>query len=283
MTLQAVLNAVGQFISPLQDYTLTTGFGVPAAMGGEIHDGQDFAAPAGTPIYAPADGTVKRSFWNEGGGNVLEIVHNNGILTGYAHAQRFIVKAGDAVKQGQLIGYVGSTGSLVTGPHLHFYAEQGGRKIDPLTIFDELADVPKSVYQDLVGDFVDWLRNSTSESIGKQTWGEYATGFNTDFIGAPVNSTMLQAAVGKLGWENRTIEAGDIAKVAEALSQIGPTKPPWDVAAEAASNIAAAVGAVVGFVIEPVNWARLIALLVGIALAFVGFRSMWSAGNALSA
>lgn len=88
------------------------------------HNGVDFAAPVGTPIYASAAGTVIISRinggWNGGYGNFVVISHNNGTQTLYAHMQsRVVVTAGDEVSQGELIGYIGMTG-LTTGPHVHF-------------------------------------------------------------------------------------------------------------------------------------------------------------------
>jgi len=85
------------------------------------HQGVDFAAPTGTPVYASASGTVKKSQngWNGGFGNVIEINHGGSIVTRYAHLSKRVVSNGETVKKGQVIGYVGSTGRS-TGPHLHF-------------------------------------------------------------------------------------------------------------------------------------------------------------------
>lgn len=271
--------AISQFIDPLKGaFKITTPFGVKAALGGQMHDGIDFAAPEGTPVYAPADGQA-RAFTNEGGGNMIELTHPGGLVTGFAHLQRSVVKTGEAVRQGQLIGYTGKTGSLVTGAHLHFYVKQAGKNINPLDIFDFDGQVPSSVYQDVIGDFTKWLKNSTSEDIDIRTWGEYAHGVNTDFVGAPVNATMLAQAVSALGWDNKTIEVGDLEKMAAELSATEPPKAPWDVAAEAAANIAEVFGAVATFLFDPVNWARLLALIAGGVLTYAGFTSMWRAAE----
>lgn len=102
-----------------------------------MHQGVDFAAPSGTPIIAAGDGVVARRGWVGGYGNYIEIKHNNQFTTAYAHMSRFNddVKKGSRVRQGQIIGYVGSTGNS-TGPHLHFEVVRDGQKIDPMKLQD---------------------------------------------------------------------------------------------------------------------------------------------------
>lgn len=97
------------------------------------HLGVDYAAPTGTPIRAVGDGVVTMSGWNGGAGNMLKIRHNGTYETAYKHLSRFAkgIRRGARVKQGQTIGYVGSTG-LSTGPHLHFEFFVNGRYVDPL-------------------------------------------------------------------------------------------------------------------------------------------------------
>jgi murein DD-endopeptidase MepM/ murein hydrolase activator NlpD len=100
------------------------------------HHGIDYAAPAGTPVYALGDGTVIHKGWDtKGGGNYIKIRHNSVYTTVYMHLSGFAkgLKKGMTVTQGQLIGYVGSTG-LATGPHLDFRVYKNGKPIDPLTI-----------------------------------------------------------------------------------------------------------------------------------------------------
>ncbi len=104
------------------------------------HHGVDYAAPKGTPVRAVADGVVIFRGWNGGGGNTLKIKHANNLTTGYLHLSRFakgIVK-GKRVSQGDVIGYVGSTGTS-TGPHLDYRVWKGGTAINPLTIPQEPA------------------------------------------------------------------------------------------------------------------------------------------------
>ncbi len=97
----------------------------------KMHTGTDFAAPTGTPILASGDGLVVRAQWCGGGGNCVKIKHNRVYQTVYAHMSKFGrgIKKGARVKQGQIIGYVGSTG-LSTGPHLHYEVIENGRKIN---------------------------------------------------------------------------------------------------------------------------------------------------------
>ena len=97
----------------------------------KMHTGTDFAAPTGTPIMASGDGKVTKAGWCGGGGNCVKIKHNSTYQTVYAHMSKFGrgIKKGARVKQGQIIGYVGSTG-LSTGPHLHYEVIENGRKIN---------------------------------------------------------------------------------------------------------------------------------------------------------
>ena len=97
----------------------------------KMHTGTDFAAPTGTPIMASGDGKIMKAGWCGGGGNCVKIKHNSTYQTVYAHMSKFGrgIKKGVRVKQGQTIGYVGSTG-LSTGPHLHYEVIENGRKIN---------------------------------------------------------------------------------------------------------------------------------------------------------
>lgn len=103
-----------------------------AVRGHKQHKGTDFAAPTGTPIYAAAAGVVSEASWGNGYGMRITIDHEHlgDFSTLYAHMSRFHVKAGDVVRQGQLIGLVGSTGRS-TGPHLHYELHHAQTKIDP--------------------------------------------------------------------------------------------------------------------------------------------------------
>ena len=105
------------------------------------HTGVDYAAPKGTPVHAVADGTVIFKGWGGGGGNTLKIKHPGGLQTGYLHLSGYAkgITKGSRVSQGQLIGYVGSTGAS-TGPHLDYRVWKNGTPIDPLKIPQEPAE-----------------------------------------------------------------------------------------------------------------------------------------------
>ncbi len=100
-----------------------------------MHTGVDLAAKTGTPIYASGDGVIEKAQWVSGYGKYVEIKHVNGFETGYGHQSRIAdgIKPGARVRQGQIIGYVGSTGNS-TGPHLHFEIKVNGRFVDPLSV-----------------------------------------------------------------------------------------------------------------------------------------------------
>lgn len=104
------------FAIPVENYTISSSFGV---RGAEFHRGLDMAAAQGEPIYASKAGTVKIAEFHYSWGNYVVVEHVDGMTTLYAHQSQYVVKPGDQVEQGQIIGYVGSTGNS-TGSHLHF-------------------------------------------------------------------------------------------------------------------------------------------------------------------
>ena len=120
--------------TPINGARLSSSFGMrkhPILGYNKMHRGTDFAAPSGTPIMASGSGTVIRARWCGGGGNCVKIKHNSTYETIYAHMKSFAkgIKEGKKVKQGQIIGYVGSTG-LSTGPHLHYEVIVNGKKVN---------------------------------------------------------------------------------------------------------------------------------------------------------
>ncbi len=120
--------------TPINGARLSSSFGMrkhPILGFNKMHRGTDFAAPTGTPIMASGSGTVTRARWCGGGGNCVKIRHNSTYETIYAHMSKFArgIKEGKKVKQGQIIGYVGSTG-MSTGPHLHYEVVVNGKKVN---------------------------------------------------------------------------------------------------------------------------------------------------------
>ena len=98
------------------------------------HTGVDYAAPTGTPVHSIGDGTVLSAGWGKGGaGNMVKVRHNSVYTTAYLHLSRMAVKAGQRVSQGQVIGYVGMTGTA-TGPHLDFRVWKNGSPVNPLKL-----------------------------------------------------------------------------------------------------------------------------------------------------
>ena len=137
-------NAAGESVrkallkTPLDGAKLTSGFGKrthPILGYTRMHRGVDFAAPVGTPIVAAGNGTVEVAGTNGAYGNYVRIRHSGNYQTAYAHLSRFGtgMRAGRAIKQGQIIGYVGTTG-LSTGPHLHYEIMVSGNQVNPVTV-----------------------------------------------------------------------------------------------------------------------------------------------------
>ena len=123
---------------PVKGTALTSGYGVrsdPFRGRAAMHAGIDLAGPVGTPIYATADATVDRSQWANGYGNLIELNHGRGIQTRYGHLTRSIVRAGQRVKRGDLIGYMGSTGRS-TGSHLHYEVRIDGKAVNPVPFME---------------------------------------------------------------------------------------------------------------------------------------------------
>ena len=124
--------------TPINGARLSSPFGMrkhPIDGFNKMHKGTDFAAPKGTPIMASGDGVIKKASWCGGGGNCVVIKHNSVYTTIYAHMSKFAngIQSGVRVKQGQVIGYVGSTGKS-TGPHLHYEVIVNGKKINSQTL-----------------------------------------------------------------------------------------------------------------------------------------------------
>ncbi len=124
--------------TPINGARLSSNFGMrkhPILGYNKMHQGTDFAAPMGTPIMASGTGQILKAGWCGGGGNCVKIRHNSTYSTVYAHMSKFArgIKKGVRVSQGQIIGYVGSTG-LSTGPHLHYEVIKNGKKINSQTL-----------------------------------------------------------------------------------------------------------------------------------------------------
>jgi len=149
--------------TPIDGARISSGFGRrkhPILGYSKMHAGVDFAAPSGTPIRAAGDGVIRRAGWNGGYGRYVRIRHNSIYQTAYAHMRRIAkgIKAGVRVQQGQIIGYVGSSGRS-TGPHLHYEILKQGRQVNPRKVKFQSAEV-------LAGDDLAKFKNSR-EKISK--------------------------------------------------------------------------------------------------------------------
>jgi murein DD-endopeptidase MepM/ murein hydrolase activator NlpD len=123
---------------PVIDGIMRSGFGIrrhPILGYTKMHTGVDWAAPTGTPIYAAGNGTVEKEGWESGYGKFIMVRHNNGYETAYGHMSAYArgIEEGKRVRQGQVIGFVGSTG-LSTGSHVHYEIRLNGRFVDPMRI-----------------------------------------------------------------------------------------------------------------------------------------------------
>lgn len=130
--------------------TMASGYGVrvdPIYGTMKFHEGMDFSAPAGTPVYATADGTVTQARWNSGYGNMVEINHGYNYTTRYAHLSKIIANPGQAVKRGDLIGLVGNTGKS-TGDHLHYEVRYRGAPQNPVHFY--FYDITPEQYDELI-------------------------------------------------------------------------------------------------------------------------------------
>lgn len=131
---------------PAQFAAMSSGFGYrrdPFTGGGAMHSGIDFKGPHGTPILAAARGVVSHAGWQAGYGKTVEVTHQNGLMTRYAHLSRIAVRAGESVEQGVIIGGMGSTGRS-TGTHLHFEVRLNQRAINPRPFLETNSDVLKT-------------------------------------------------------------------------------------------------------------------------------------------
>jgi murein DD-endopeptidase MepM/ murein hydrolase activator NlpD len=118
-------------VRPVAAARISSGFGMrfhPLLGYSRFHKGTDYAAMTGTPIRAVTDGIVTLAGWSGGYGNMVKLSHAGGLGTGYGHMSRIAVRPGARVVQGQVIGYVGTTG-LSTGPHLHFEVYRNGQAV----------------------------------------------------------------------------------------------------------------------------------------------------------
>ena len=130
--------------------TMASGYGVrrdPVYGTMKFHEGMDFSAPVGTPVYATADGSVRIASWQSAYGNMVEIDHGFNYATRYAHLSKLIARPGQQVKRGDLIGLVGNTGKS-TGPHLHYEVRYRGAPQNPVNYY--FYDLSPEQYDEII-------------------------------------------------------------------------------------------------------------------------------------
>ncbi|MFN3970565.1 MAG: DUF5930 domain-containing protein [Gemmobacter sp.] len=144
MNLYRIAAVKSPFAMPVKSaFRFTSGFGYrrdPKGAGTRMHEGTDFAASTGTPIYATGDGTVIHADWDSGYGRTVRIQHEFGIVTLYAHMSQIRVTKGQRVSRGDRIGDMGSSGRS-TGTHLHYEVRIGGRPVNPMTFIRAASNV----------------------------------------------------------------------------------------------------------------------------------------------
>lgn len=155
--------------SPLKYATVTSGFGNrnhPVLNYPRNHNGVDYHAPSGTPVWAVSDGTVTRAGWDEGGGNVVCVRHMLSFETCYMHLSKILVKVGQKVPQKTVIAESGNTGKYTTGPHLHFGVKRGGNWVNPLNQnFPRAEPLPKALLADFQASIVDVAAKLAAHSV----------------------------------------------------------------------------------------------------------------------
>ncbi|THD74679.1 M23 family peptidase [Thalassobius vesicularis] len=144
LNLYRIAAEAAPFANPVfKSFRFTSGYGYrrdPKTGGRRLHQGTDFAAPVGTPIYATADGVVSEAGWSSGYGRLIKIKHKFGIETRYAHLSKISVKKGQKVSRGQRIGDMGSSGRS-TGSHLHYEVRVDGKSVNPMIFIKAARDV----------------------------------------------------------------------------------------------------------------------------------------------
>jgi murein DD-endopeptidase MepM/ murein hydrolase activator NlpD len=158
--------------SPLKYAHVTSGFGSrfhPVLNYVGNHNGVDYHAPIGTPVWAVSDGTVTRAGWDDGGGNIVCVKHVMSFESCYMHLSRILVKAGQRIAQKTILAESGNTGRLTTGPHLHFGLKRGGGWVNPLNQNFPRADpLPKALLEDFKASIAEVATRLAARSVAEK-------------------------------------------------------------------------------------------------------------------
>lgn len=251
---------ITSFLSPLSRwFPITTQYGAPTAAGphaGEPHYGLDFGATFGEPVYSMGTGRVVEPNDNPDrvtGGNTVTVDYGNGVKVLFAHLSQIYVRPGDTVAPGQRIGAVGNSGITTggggtAGSHLHLEAWRGSEHINPLDLFDFTRDIDASQYQTsgvMCRPAIPFV------GMNKDLWKPLNADGGCDFGYIKVDSG------------NEFIDLTDtpVEGVGDAL----------DSTAQAAAGVAEIAGAL----LDPANWARILAILGGAILTMIGAYMVW--------
>lgn len=259
--LMTLTGAEGEYMPPI---VMGAGMRVSSPFGNRMHPiykelrfhkGIDVAAPTGTPVYAIADGTIQIAKYGTGYGNYIKVAHTNNTQALYAHLSQIAVTAGQEVKAGQVIGYVGSTGDS-TGAHLHFEFHLDGKPIDPISLVERTISIEAlKKMREKIGSPYAWgaygpdtfdcsgliywaYRELGYRSMPRTTIEQYTAGvsvsrqdikpgdliyFKNDFNDAPVNHVGIY--VGKVNGVDQMLHAPEPGKSVEVIEI---TKYRWD-------------------------------------------------------
>lgn len=240
----AAQDTVNGYISPVEGHSINSPYGMrthPVLKTRKFHTGVDIAAPGGTPVRAVKSGTVTKLSSNQapytGFGNVVIIDHGDGYQTVYAHLSQFACRVGETVRQGQIIGYVGSTG-MSTGNHLHFIVQKTGfaapsqgNTVNPAPMLRQGGmTIPASMEgYDMEGGGDGSMLEQVASSAGDLTKGAMEA-IGTILRAGLGSDTMTPTSGSQLSTVNDTM-SGNIARAArERTATVAATKTPEPVA-----------------------------------------------------
>jgi Meckel syndrome type 1 protein len=217
-----------RLVAPVKGYVVTGRFG--ESRPGHLHAGIDLAVPYGTPIVAAACGVVTQAGSESGYGNIVCIRHSAAFTTCYAHMSRFASHVGQQVHQGQVIGYVGTTGDA-TGPHVHFETRVGGRAVDPAPYLSGSRRAKVTVHTRVAA-----AKSSKSSGSSARAGGSSASasGPGTSAAGSSKGGSTAKPSSGSSGSSTSYGSGGTAAPEGQSSSQAAPAALPAPAAAAAA-------------------------------------------------
>lgn len=270
-------------LSPLDKaYKITTTFYDKVILGprtGTQHNAVDYSTPVGTPIYAVTDGVISRAdakdVW---GGNIIQLDNaGNGVTAIYAHLQSMYVRPGQAVKAGQIIGTTGNTGKATTGPHLYFEVRDHGTPVDPLKVINGIVNPKDAAQAVLASVSLDALTKAFEAVKAKIPGVIWHPGGNVPNSGAFGQIDVPDSYSGcPTGWLPGFLTFGQAPNT--HMCYLADTSIlPGAGAAAGAADVAGATAAVAGAVLNPANWAKILAIAGGAGLIVWGGIMLYNA------